>query len=176
MLYSKIYKKMKLKAQLNLCIAGSAMLTLVTLLLAVFFSDDGWFSFGPSKHLIIAGVIIDTPAKYSVLVSIIAFNSIIDMLISEFAQPILGFNIYNPDKKIITDFSSKRELQVLASLYWAFNNLRSVFTILISITQVDLALIKWFVLEVTAVYTINTILSKKRFDTESEHEEELMNV
>lgn len=165
---------MKLKSQLNLCIVGSALLTLVALLLTIIFAEDGWFSFGPSSHLIIAGVVIDTPAKYSVLVSIIVFNSIIDMLISEFAQPILGFNIYNPDKKVITDFNSKRELQVLASLYWAFNNLRGVFTILISITQVDLALIKWFVLETTAIYTINTILSKKRFSTESDEEVELM--
>ena len=85
------------------------------------------------------------------------------MIISEFAQPILGFNIYNPDKNVITDFKSKRELQILASLYWAFNNLRAVFTILISITQVDLALIKWLVLEITAIYTIGTLLSKKKF-------------
>ena len=97
------------------------------------------------------------------LVVIIVLNSVIDMLITEFAQPILGFNIYNPDKKVITDFKSKQELQLLANLYWAFNNLRSVFTMLISITQVDLALIKWGVLEITAVYTINTLLSKKRF-------------
>jgi len=160
---------MKLKTQLNLCIAGSAVLTLATLILTVVFADDGWFSFGPSSHLIIAGVVIDTPEKYSVLVVVIVLNSVIDMLISEFAQPILGFNIYNPDKKVITDFKTKQELQLLGNLYWAFNNLRAVFTMLISITQVDLALIKWGVLEITAVYTINALLSKKRF---AEGEEE----
>jgi hypothetical protein len=165
---------MELKAQLNLCIAGSGVLTLVTLILTVIFADDGWFSFGPSTHLIIAGVIIDTPQKYSVLVVIIVLNSVIDMLISEFAQPILGFNIYNPDKKVITDFKSKQELQLLANLYWAFNNLRTVFTTLISITQVDLALIKWGVLEITAVYTINTLLSKKRFAEGEEDELEMV--
>jgi len=146
----------------------------VTLLLTIIFADNGWFSFGPSSNLIIAGVVIDTSEKYYVLVSIIVFNSIIDMLISEFAQPILGFNIYNPDKKVITDFSSKRELQILASLYWAFNNLRGVFTVLISITQVDLALIKWGVLELTAIYTVNTLLSKKRFNTGLEEEIEMI--
>ena len=165
---------MKLKSQLNFCIAGSAILTLATLLLTIIFADNGWFSFGPSSNLIIAGVVIDTPEKYYVLVSIIVFNSIIDMLISEFAQPILGFNIYNPDKKVITDFSSKRELQILASLYWAFNNLRGVFTVLISITQVDLALIKWGVLELTAIYTVNTLLSKKRFNTGLEEQIEMV--
>jgi hypothetical protein len=122
-----------------------------------------WFSFGPSSHLSIAGVVIDTQPKYSVLVVAIVFNSVIDTLVSEFAQPILGFNIYNPDKKLITDFKSKRELQLLATLYWSFNNLRTIFTNLVSITQVDLALIKWVVLEITAIYTINILLSKKRF-------------
>ena len=97
-------------------------------------------------------------------------NSIIDTLVSEFAQPILGFNIYNPDKKLITDFKSKRELQLLATLYWSFNNLRTIFTNLVSITQVDLALIKWVVLEITAIYTINILLSKKRFVEEIEEE------
>ena len=165
---------MYLKTRLKLCILGSALLTVLTLILtSIFASDSGWFSFGPSKNLILAGVVIDNYAKYSILAIIIIFNSVIDMIISEFAQPILGFNIYNPDKKVITDFTSKRELQILASLYWAFNNLRSIFTILISITQVDLALIKWLSLELTAVYTIDTLLSKKRFDSK-EDETELM--
>jgi len=155
---------MKLKDQLKFCIAGSAVLTIITLIFTTVFAEEkGWFSFGPSTHLSIAGIVIDTHAKYSVLVIIVVLNSVIDMLINEFAQPILGFNIYNPDKKLITDFKSKRELQLLASVYWSFNNLRSVFTNLISITQVDLALIKWIFLEITAVYTINILLSKKRF-------------
>jgi hypothetical protein len=160
---------MYLKTRLKLCILGSALLTVLTLILtAVFASDSGWFSFGPSKNLVIAGVVIDNYTKYSILALIIVFNSVVDMIISEFAQPILGFNIYNPDKKVITDFTSKRELQVLASLYWAFNNLRGIFTILISITQVDLALIKWLTLELTAIYTIDTLLSKKNFSREEE--------
>ena len=155
---------MKLKDQLKFCIAGSAVLTIITLIFTTLFAEDkGWFSFGPSTHLSIAGVVIDTHAKYSVLVIVVVLNSVIDMLINEFAQPILGFNIYNPDKKLITDFKSKKELQLLASVYWSFNNLRSVFTNLISITQVDLALIKWVFLEITAVCTINILLSKKRF-------------
>jgi hypothetical protein len=155
---------MELKKQLKFCIAGSAVLTIITLIFTTIFAEEkGWFSFGPSSHLSIAGVIIDTREKYSVLVIAIVFNSVIDTLVSEFAQPILGFNIYNPDKKVITDFKSKRELQVLATLYWSFNNVRTIFTNLVSITQVDLALIKWVVLEITAIYTINIILSKKRF-------------
>lgn len=166
---------MKLKQQLKLCIAGSAVLTIITLIFTTIFAEEkGWFSFGPSTHLSIAGVIIDTREKYSLLIFSIVLNSVIDTLVSEFAQPILGFNIYNPDKKLITDFKSKRELQILATLYWSFNNIRTIFTNLVSITQVDLALIKWVVLEMTGVYTINIILSKKRFAEGLEEELEMV--
>jgi len=166
---------MKLKQQLKLCIAGSAVLTIITLIFTTIFAEEkGWFSFGPSSHLSIAGVIIDTREKYSLLIFSIVLNSVIDTLVSEFAQPILGFNIYNPDKKLITDFKSKRELQLLATLYWSFNNVRTIFTNLVSITQVDLALIKWVVLEMTGVYTINIILSKKRFAEDLEEELEMV--
>lgn len=166
---------MKLKQQLKLCIAGSAMLTIITLIFTTIFAEEkGWFSFGPSTHLSIAGVIIDTREKYSLLIFSIVLNSVIDTLVNEFAQPILGFNIYNPDKKLITDFKSKRELQLLATLYWSFNNVRTIFTNLVSITQVDLALIKWVVLEITGVYTINIILSKKRFVEDLEEELEMV--
>jgi hypothetical protein len=166
---------MKLKKQLKFCIAGSAVLTIITLIFTTIFAEEkGWFSFGPSTHLSIAGVIIDTQEKYALLLFSIVLNSIIDTLVSEFAQPILAFNIYNPDKKLITDFKSKRELQVLATLYWSFNNVRTIFTNLVSITQVDLALIKWVVLEITAVYTINILLSKKRFAEGLEEEIEMV--
>jgi hypothetical protein len=120
---------MKLKQQLKFCIAGSAVLTIITLIFTTIFAQEkSWFSFGPSTHLSIAGVIIDTREKYEFLIFSIVLNSIIDTLVNEFAQPILGFNIYNPDKKVITDFKSKRELQILATLYWSFNNVRTIFT------------------------------------------------
>lgn len=169
---------MKLKTQLSLCVALSTVLTVIMTSLTFEFAGEGWFSFGPSEHLIIAGVVIDTTLKYSILVCIVVFNSTVDMLINEFAQPILGFNIYNPDKRVITDFRSKSELQILANLFWASNNFRKVFEILISISQVDLALIKWLTLEITAVYTIHALLSKKIFKSADDSEEveiELLN-
>ena len=47
---------MKLKIQLSLCIAGSAVLTIITLIFTTVFAEEkGWFSFGPSTHLSIAG-------------------------------------------------------------------------------------------------------------------------
>lgn len=156
---------MNLETQLRWCIVLSAMLTLALVGLTIgFASGDGWVAFGPSAMLVVAGVAIDTTEKYVLLVLLISVNSAIDMLINEFASPILGFNIYNPDKKVITDFRSKTQLQVLAGLFWASNNMRAIFTVLITIAQLDLALIKWVVLECTAMYTVNQILKGKQFE------------
>jgi hypothetical protein len=161
---------MNLRRQLVACITGTIALTIVVVVFTVTFADNGWFSFGPSDNLVIAGVKIDSTSKYAVLVSVIVVNSVIDMVVSEFASPIIGFNVYNPDKTVITDFASKRELQVMTALFWGANNLRGIFTVLISITQFDLALIKWFVLELTAIYTVGTILSKKTFRRPSDQQ------
>ena len=45
-------------------------------------------------------------------------------------MPILGFNVYNPDKKIITDFS-KNELNFLANLMFTINSIKSIFMVII---------------------------------------------
>lgn len=157
---------MKLEIQLRWCILLSVLLTLLLVGLTIgFASSDGWVAFGPSATLFVAGVAIDTTGKYVLLVLLISVNSIIDMLINEFASPILGFNIYNPDKKVITDFRSKTQLQTLAAMFWASNNMRAIFTVLITVAQIDLALIKWGVMECTAIYTINKILSGKKFES-----------
>jgi hypothetical protein len=155
---------MRIQERLKLCVIVSGILTVVIVCLAsLYSSNSGWFSFGPNNGLIISGIHINTTARYSVLVCIIVTNSIVDLVIQEFASPILGFNIYNPDKLVITDFSSKTHLQVLANLFWATTNLRAVFSILVSITQVDLAIIKWIALELTAVVTIHFLLREKKF-------------
>ena len=156
---------MILETQLRWCIFLSVLLTLLLVGLTIgFASGDGWVSFGPSPTLVVAGVVIDTNTKYILLILLISTNSIIDMLVNEFASPILGFNIYNPDKKIITDFKSPGQLQTLAALFWASNNMRAIFTVLITVSQIDLALIKWGVLECTAIYTVNQILKGKKFE------------
>lgn len=165
---------MNVQRRLKLCIVASGILTAVIVVMAFTYSStSGWFSFGPNDNLVISGIPINTTTRYAVLVAIIVVNSVVDLVVQEFANPIMGFNIYNPDKHVITDFASKTQLQFLASMFWATTNLRAVFSILVSITQVDLAIIKWVALELTAIATVHFLLSEKKFvsasgDPESE--------
>ncbi len=84
------------------------------------------------------------------------------VIIGEIAHPIIGFNIYNPDKKEITEFS-KIELQMYGNLMYLIEGFKNILTVMLSITQIDIALISMLVSEVTTIYTINMLLSEKTF-------------
>ena len=69
---------------------------------------------------------------------------------------------YNPDKKVITDFT-KNQLQIYGNLMYFIDSVRGVFTILITISQVDVALFGVFVSEITGIYTVRMLLDEKKF-------------
>jgi hypothetical protein len=47
----------------------------------------------------------------------------VEYIIQDIAGPIMGFNIYNPDKKIITEFT-KNELQLYAQTFWFLSSIK----------------------------------------------------
>ena len=61
--------------------------------------------YGPQTSLIVLGITNDTSTKYLLLQLFIFCVQVTDVIINEFANPILGFNAYNPDKKEITEFT-----------------------------------------------------------------------
>lgn len=84
------------------------------------------------------------------------------MFISDIVGPILGFNIFNPDKKVIDDFG-RYELQVYGNVNYLINGFKRIMTIMISITQIDLALIGMLSGEIISFYTIKMLLDEKEF-------------
>ena len=84
---------------------------------------------------IIISVKIDTYTKYGCLLGMII--NIMKVVSQEIGIPILGFNVYNPDKKHITEFT-KLELQ--ANTMFMISSIRSMFMVLVSISQIDIAL------------------------------------
>jgi len=71
-------------------------------------------------------------------------------------------NVYNPDKKEITEFS-KSQLYFYANAMFLINNIRYIFTILISVTQIDIALFSVLVEQVIVIITIKMLLNEKKF-------------
>ena len=117
-------------------------------------------------------VTLDTWTKYIVFQVFIAVIVISNVYINEVAGPILGFNIYNPDKKEITEFT-RIELQLYANTIWMINALKSVTMIVISISQIDIALLRVIYGEIMSWFTIRMLLLEKKFtkeDTPLEYE------
>ena len=71
-------------------------------------SSSPCFKFGPNEDFVIVSVRIDTNQRYVVLLLFIAISNFIKLLVSELGEPVLVFNVYNPDKRVITEFTGKQ--------------------------------------------------------------------
>ncbi len=157
------------KTQLKLCIAlNMALLTFIGIALS-FYSNigTGYMRFGPNADLEILSLKIDTWTKYIIFQAFIAIIVMTDVYIGEIAGPILGFTVYNPDKKNITEFS-RMELQLYANGMFIITSLRSVLMVIVSISQIDIAILKVVYGELMSLYTIRSILLGKIFNEDIE--------
>lgn len=149
--------------KLKYCVIGNFLVLLsVILLISLFATDTPYWRFGWNDTLTIISVKIDTSLKYVILFAVIAFINISKMVVAEVGWPILQFNIYNPDKDVITDFT-ELQLRFLGNSFFLINNLINLFMTLISISQFDVALWSLIVSEFAAIFTIGYLLSEKKF-------------
>tara|TARA_B100000575_G_C22987020_1_gene569295 strand:- start:8 stop:517 length:510 start_codon:yes stop_codon:yes gene_type:complete len=150
------------------------VLSIIISIIFYFQSYDKYFRWGVPKldeePLIVLSVKIDNYYKYSSVLFFIGCIRIIKVGVSEITDPILSFTIYNPDKKNIIDFS-KNELQFYANLLYLIDSIRYVFTLMITITQIDLALFSVLIGEITSFFTIRMLLNEKTFSTFNNYDE-----
>ena len=78
----------------------------ISVCVTTFASESKYFRYGPSEDFVLISVKINTDARYAFLLFLIACNNCIKVLISELGEPILAFNVYNPDKKVITELDN----------------------------------------------------------------------
>lgn len=131
---------MKQLIKIRFClILNIFLLFFISFFIIYFPSNSRYFRFGPNNDFIFISVSIDNYNKYILLLSLISLNNIIKVLVGEIGEPILIFNVYNPDKKVITEFSRSQLLFYANSMFF-ISNTRRVFEILINVTQIDIAL------------------------------------
>ena len=151
------------KNKVTLCLAGNlALLGTVITTMCVFAGDSKYFRWGPHDDFVVISVTIDTMVRYYILLIMIAFIKITKVMIEEIGMPVLSFSIYNPDKKVITEFT-KNELQFFGNAMYLVSSIRTVFEIMVTITQIDIALISVIFTELASLFTIRMLLNEKEF-------------
>ncbi len=156
------------RSKLQWCILiYSILLCFIIFIVFTFQTKNKYFRWGvPDNNeepLIIISVRIDNYYKYCSLLLFIAIFRIIKVIVTEIADPILSFTIYNPDKKNIDNFG-KNELQFYGNTLYFIDSIRYVFTIMIAVTQIDIALFDALIGELTTVFTIRMLLNEKTFN------------
>jgi len=163
------------RTRLRLCVLANALqLAVVVAVICAFANRDelgaSYLRFGPHEDLIVLGVRIDSAARYLTLIALLAVLQVVDVVASEIGNPILAFSIYNPEKRVIDQFT-RLELQTLANSMWLLASLRAVVMTVVSITQVDLALVRVVAGEGATVFTIRKLLSEKQFPLDDDDDD-----
>ena len=162
---------MKIKSKIQICIISNFFLLCIIIIFVLLLNDgkSKYFRAGWYDDLILVSIPINTRTRYIAINIFIAIIKIIEVAIQEIANPILGFNIYNPDKKVITEFT-KNELQVYGNTMYLIESFKKLIMLMISITQIDLALISMLSGEITSLFTIRHLLNEKIFKISNENE------
>ena len=141
------------------------LLAFISSCITIFASDSKYFRIGPQEDFLLISVKINSVSRYTFLLFLIACNNCIKVLIGELGEPILVFNVYNPDKKVITEFT-KCQLLFYANSMFFIGNTRRVFEIMITISQIDIALFSIIVEQIVSICTVCFLVSEKKFDKE----------
>jgi hypothetical protein len=154
---------MKQLNKVRLCLfLNSCLVVFIGFYITNFAAESKYFRFGPNDDFIFISVQINTMQKYCSLLTLIFVNDIIRVIIQEFGDPVLYMNVYNPDKKEITEFM-KPQLYFYANSMFLLNNIRYIFTVLINVTQIDIALFSILVEQIIVMITIKMLLNEKKF-------------
>lgn len=150
--------------KVKICLFANILLLLLIIILNIIFSSEynKYFRFGPNKDLIIISIQIDNYEKYTILLTIISFVKITKVIITEIGNPVLNFNIYNPDKNIITEFT-KNELYILANSMNFISDIRRIFQLMVTISQIDIALYSVFMSTIGSLITTRLLINEKKF-------------
>jgi hypothetical protein len=149
--------------KVRLCLfLNSCLVVFIGFYITNFAAESKYFRFGPNEDFIFISVQINTTQKYCSLLTLIFVNDIIRVIIQEFGDPVLYMNVYNPDKKEITEFT-KQQLYFYANSMFLLNNIRYIFTVLINVTQIDIALFSILVEQIIVMITIKLLLNEKKF-------------
>ena len=167
--------KLTPQQRLKICIVGQFILLIAVLIPTVLLAtpDSPYYRYGPNEDLTIISVKINTGTKYAILLIYVFIFRVCKAFVQELGMPVLGFNIYDPNRKKIIGFT-RMELQVQANIMYTLNAIRWALEIQLAIVQIDIAIISAVFQEIASIPTIYILLKDKEFETVDEKRERLL--
>jgi hypothetical protein len=164
---------MRIAQRTKYCFWANLCLLVVLVTCALLASPEGGlFTFGPSATLKIGSVVIDTWLRYWVLIILVCLFRSCSVVINDIGMPNLGFSIYDPTTETVYGFA-RTELQVLANGMFLVTSLSAIFSTLVIVARLDVALVSTLASELASAASIYYLLSKKkRFIKQCDTEEE----
>lgn len=154
---------MRAHDKVRVCFAlNLGLLASIGACIAAFASDGAYFRAGPSPGFVLVGVAIDTPERYAALLVLLCINSVIKVIVGELGEPVLVFNVYNPDKRVILDFT-RAQLLFYANAMFLVSNARRVLEVLITVAQIDVAVFAVLIEQAASTCTVCFLVSEKTF-------------
>lgn len=157
-----MFDKLTINNKIQACIVVNFGLLMIIAGFVFNFADSNMLRIGYSKDLVVMGIVIDTWQKYLMLHVCIFFVEFWHSIIYEYANPIMYFNVFDADKKVITDFG-KIELQIYAQSLWFLTTVKHGIMVLVAITQIDITLCKIVYSEIAIAIVIYNVLKNKKF-------------
>ena len=157
--------------RLAMCLLAKFML-FFTVLVGITTLYDGagtYVAMGPSDNLVLISVYINTIPRYLMLQVFLICYEFIRVVTNDIANPIIGWTIFNPDKKRVRGIS-RYQLQLFANSLWLLDRMMAVFEILVTLTQIDIAVLRGIYSELVSIITIRWLLTEKVFDEDIENQ------
>lgn len=165
--------KLTPKQRLKICILGQILILAFVCIPCILLANKNskYYRFGPNEDLYVISIKIDTWTRYAILLVYILIFRICKVFVTELGMPILHFEIYDPNKKIVKGFTRK-ELQILANIMYMLNAMRYALTLQLSIIQIDIAILSGIFSELASIPTIYILLKDKVFEEDNKVFEE----
>jgi hypothetical protein len=149
---------------LQICIMINILL--ISFFISSFFifnnQSSSYFNFGWSEHFIFVSIKINTCFKYLALCIFIFLFNMSEILLNDVGYPIIHFSTYNPYNNKIDDLS-RFNLEMYSNIIFFIQTFRKLSQVLITLSQIDIALISLITYQISAFIAIRYLLDNKTF-------------
>lgn len=149
----------KVRNSIFVAFYGNIVVALMVICVVLTFNDGSspYLRFGWNENLSVLGVKIDTGAKYFCLSFVLGVFEVLDVFINDTSYPYINNNV-----REIKEFT-KYETRLITNGSFFISDIKYSLYIMISISQIDIALIKVLMRSLACILTTNMQLSGKTF-------------